>query len=303
MPSSTVSIQELQMEHLPLMLRLWERSSQQPKFPATILMEKTFGAFDFMPSLCLGYWEDKELLGFVCGVSDIGSKIAGIRLFIVDPVLKVQSVGNKLLGELERRLQTNASAVRVFATAGNYLTPGVDPFNMDFTCFLEVRGYRWVGTAQNLSARTNHLPSQRASSDVALKPVYRLLRGDLHNKDKILQFITEQFPLWIEEVQRSFLNSPPSIHVCETDGNIVGFACSESNNVGTGVLGPAGVHPSHRGQGILKATLRLCVEDLRNFGFDYYTLAWTNPNLNHFFRREFRAERAAIYWIYEKALQ
>lgn len=303
MASATGSIQELQMKDLPLMLRLWDRSPSPGKFPAAILLEKTFNAFDFVPSLCIGYFEDRELLGFVCGVPKKGSGMAGIRLLIIDPALRVQGVGNKLLDEIEKRLQTNASSVRVFATAGNYLTPGVDPFDMDFTCFLEIRGYRWVGATQNLTARTDHHVSQTNSSEATLKSGYRFLRGDSHNKDKIFNFMTAQFPLWIEEVQRSFLNSPPSIHICEAGSDIVGFACSESNNVGTGVLGPAGVHPSHRGQGILKAALHLCVDDLKSCGFEQYTLAWTNPNLNHFFRREFRADRAALYWIYEKALR
>jgi N-acetylglutamate synthase-like GNAT family acetyltransferase len=213
-------------------------------------------------------------------------------------------VGSKLLLEMENRIASHSSIsrIRAIATPGNYLTPGVDPFDMRFTCFLERHGYRWVGTTQNLIAESR---CQRAYHDrlkALLQLGYTLRRADSSNSEKILQFVGTHFPAWQFEVQRSLLNEPPTVHICEAGDEVVGFSCSESNNVGSGVLGPTGVHPAHRRHGISQVTLHLCVDDLRNRGFERYLLGWTSSDLNYFFRREFGAERHGVYWKYEKTV-
>jgi len=303
MTSTVGYIQNLQENHLPLMSQLWPGTFNNQNVTRSILFEKTFGAFDYAPELCFGYFDDDGLAGFICGTPATRPGRAGIRLLIVAPARRRRGIGTMLLSEFENRLraQGSISHIRAVATPGNYLTPGVNPFDMDFTCFLEVHNYHWVGTSQNLLAESTFQRRYQDRLESILKSGYTLRRAD-SNDDRLLEFVKEQFPSWLHEVRRSLLNSPVTIHVCEAGGEAVGFACSESNNVGSGVLGPTGVHPAHRGHGISQVTLHLCVDDLRCRGFERYILGWTNPDLNCFFRREFGAERSGVYWIYEKAI-
>lgn len=296
-------VRELQHGDIPVMRSLWHSVMPQ-RCANQVLHEKTFGAVDFRPDLLLGAFEGSQLVGFGCGTLDEKLGIGGLRIILVDPVKRGRGIGSEILLDLEGRLQNFSalSVIRAIGIAGNYFTPGVDPFDMEFTCFLERWGYRWVGTTQNLIADVG---GQRNYSRLFLElrtAGYQFRRVGIDDEETLRQFIAITFPIWKQEVDRALYNVPATVHICLIRNEVVGFASSESNNVGMGTLGPTGVRPDHRKRGIGSAVLHLCVDDLRSKGFEKYVVTWTHPKLNCLIKREFGATRRELFWLYEKRM-
>jgi mycothiol synthase len=287
------------------MCQVISRSKLKDSLTEGILLEKTFGAFDYVADLDIGDFESSELVGFACGCIFAKPVRTGIRLLIVDPSHREHGVGSNLLRELEERLCKTGpiSFIQAAATPGNYFNPGVDPSDVSTTCFLEKWGYKVVDVAQNLVVEC--LPHRPYTSklNALIKDNYEIRRVEKDDNRPLLTLVEQHFPQWLQEVQRALLNRPITVHFCTKDKAVVGFACSESNNVGTGVLGPAGLLRAHRGQGLGTIMLHRSVEDLRVLGFQECSLPWTRFDLSLFARREFALRSRHSFWIYRKDLK
>src|SRR5579872_3494020 len=295
------AIRNLQHADLEAMQTLWTRAKYEEIIPG-VLAEKCFNALDYSPDLCIGYFKEGDLAGFACGTLLGYENLAGIRLLVVDPLHRRRGVGASLLQELERRLQSagTVSRINVLAITGNYFLPGIDAFDMESTCFAEKHGYTWKGYAQNLIAQTSFQRNYEHRVAPLENKGYSFHRLQAEHHERAFAFLQQHFPHWEHETRRALLNDPPTVHIAMWKDEVVSVGCSESNNVGTGSLGPLGVHPEHRGGGVGLVVLHRCVDDLCKLGFEKYILGWTNPDLNRFLRREFGAQRQRVCWIYHK---
>lgn len=281
------SIQTLQKKHLPAALALCTSAFPREAITLSIIQEKLFDSDE--SNYSVGYFKGSKLVGLGCASVLRLSPVAGIRLLAVCPGYQNQGIGHALLADVENHFLLNSriTTIAMMATPGNYLTPGVDPFCMNATCFLERRSYVVVNTNQNLTARSTARRPWRHRLDTLAKLGYRVCRvtpADYVSLFSCANQISSGFDL---EIRRALRNQPATVHICTFKNKVVGFACAESNNVGAGVLGPLGVHPQHGGKGIAAVTLQCCAEDLDALGFERYAIYWTEPRLNRFFHAEF----------------
>jgi predicted N-acetyltransferase YhbS len=67
---------------------------------------------------------------------------------------------------------------------------------------------------------------------------------------------------------------PISCYIASKDKRIVGFACY--NATAKGVFGPLGVAEEERGRGVGEALLRSCMISMREIGYAYAVIGWTD---------------------------
>lgn len=105
---------------------------------------------------------------------------------------------------------------------------------------------------------------------------YEIKRAMSPNITYIYNFIKENFPpetedsSWADEALPAILNH--HCFICVKDGKIVGFECCEATT--RDFIGPMGVLPEHRGQGIAGA-LHICVcKNMLEMGYRYGVAGW-----------------------------
>lgn len=92
---------------------------------------------------------------------------------------------------------------------------------------------------------------------------------------KLRQFIRENFSEnWAHESESAMANHPASCFVAVKDHKIVGFACY--NATAKDYFGPTGVSEECRGLGIGKALLLKCMLALREEGYGYAIIGWSD---------------------------
>jgi hypothetical protein len=166
--------------------------------------------------------------------------LGGIRLLAVSPKFENRGIGQRLLLEVESILVSRPK-IRSFimlATQGNYLVSGVDPDHQRAVRFLEKCGYRVIDTAQDFTGEVGLLPSARKRFEVAARAGYRIMRASAEHVPSLLRLVHAVNPGWELEVRRALSNTHATVHVACDGHNVAGFSCTESNNVGTEVLGP-----------------------------------------------------------------
>ena len=84
----------------------------------------------------------------------------------------------------------------------------------------------------------------------------------------IIEWIASEFSQgWASETQVALSNRPISAFVALRGGRLAGFCCYDAS--ARGFVGPIGVAPEARGEGIGAALLRACLHDMRAAGYAY----------------------------------
>jgi hypothetical protein len=96
--------------------------------------------------------------------------------------------------------------------------------------------------------------------------VYKNIRKVTNDDERsLLQFIEAEFSgRWTQSIKAALTQTEPAIFIAtDSSDNIVGFAAYKMN----GYFGPMGVALSRRSEGIGKALLHFCLEDMKLKGF------------------------------------
>jgi len=92
----------------------------------------------------------------------------------------------------------------------------------------------------------------------------------------ILPWVEQRFSKnWASECACAFARQPPACFIATEGGKLVGFACYDGPY--KGYFGPTGVSEDHRGHGIGKVLLLLCLQALREAGYAYGIIGWAGP--------------------------
>lgn len=94
-------------------------------------------------------------------------------------------------------------------------------------------------------------------------------------------------PRWREECRAAFISQPSTCYLAEKAGKVVGFCCYDATC--RDFLGPLGVMPEERSQGIGEALLRSCMLSMREAGYGYAIIGWASPKAAPMYQKRFGA--------------
>lgn len=218
------------------------------------------------------------------GVGVVRGTRGWVKFLAVHPRVRRRGIGSLVLERIESFCRDNgATSVEIGNSAPYYVSPGVDVRATEAVCFYEARGYARYGEAVDLSVRLAGLPEPRLSTHVAD-------HGDL---DRLLTWVSEHHPNWIDEVTRGVEQMSCVVHAD------LGFACVDVNR--EGFFGPTATHPDARGRGIGTATLIAALHLMRARGHEHATIAWAQAL--PFYAKSVGALISRVYWWYRKELR
>jgi ribosomal protein S18 acetylase RimI-like enzyme len=120
------------------------------------------------------------------------------------------------------------------------------------------------------------LPDSRPAFD-RLRQAGIILRHALApEKHKVVAWVRETFSeAWASETEVAFSRQPVSCFIAIQQRKIVGFACHDATC--PNFFGPTGVAPKAQQNGIGKALLFACLEDMKHRGFGYAIIGGVGP--------------------------
>ncbi len=120
------------------------------------------------------------------------------------------------------------------------------------------------------------LPDSRPAYDRLLGAGIVMRRALAPEKHKVTAWVRETFSeAWASEVEVAFSRQPVSCFIAVQQKKIVGFACHDATC--PNFFGPTGVDPKAQKNGIGKALLFACLEDMRQQGFGYAIIGGVGP--------------------------
>ncbi|MCD6373951.1 MAG: GNAT family N-acetyltransferase [Caldisericaceae bacterium] len=286
---------------IPL-LNFCNRNMAFDQFTEPLLREKILEDPDYSPENVLIYQEDDQILGFIDGVTrEINNeKIGYVKLMVVEKKYRRQGIGTQLYQELENRFKKlGMQKVRVYDVPFNYFMPGIDPRYTPALAFFEVQGFkRFADTSNMVVDLTNQSFETKEQEKELLGQGITIKRADYQDRDELLSFIEEYFPLWRYEVMNAYNSIPIAIHIALVGDKIKAFSAHNGNNFGTGWFGPMGTHPDLRGKGIGSILLKRCLRDMQNWGLEKSIIPWVGPI--RFYSYYVNAVVDRVFWRYEK---
>ena len=120
------------------------------------------------------------------------------------------------------------------------------------------------------------LPDSRPAYDRLLKAGIVMRRALAPEKHKVTAWVRQAFSeAWASEAEVAFSRQPVSCFIAVQQKKIVGFACHDATC--PNFFGPTGVDPKAQKNGIGKALLFACLEDMRQQGFGYAIIGGVGP--------------------------
>ncbi|MFB9263862.1 GNAT family N-acetyltransferase [Bradyrhizobium erythrophlei] len=120
------------------------------------------------------------------------------------------------------------------------------------------------------------LPDSRPAYDRLLRAGIVMRRALAPEKPKVIAWVRETFSeAWASETEVAFSRQPVSCFIAIQQKNTVGFACHDATC--RNFFGPTGVAPTAQQNGIGKALLFACLEDMNHQGFGYAIIGGVGP--------------------------
>ena len=284
------------------LLNFCNRNMAFDRFTEPLLREKILEDPAYNPENVLIYQEDNQIIGFIDGVTRTirQEKIGYVKLMAVEKKYHRQGIGRQLYLELEKRFKKQGmQKVRVYDVPFNYFMPGIDPRYTPALAFFEMQGFkRFADTSNMIVDLTNQSFETKDQEKELLGQGIVIKRADYDDRDELLSFIEEHFPLWRYEVMNAYNSIPIAIHIALLNNKIRAFSAHNGNNFGTGWFGPMGTHPDLRGKGIGSILLKRCLRDMQDWGLEKSIIPWVGPI--RFYSYYVNAVVDRVFWRYEK---
>ncbi|HEX8380693.1 MAG TPA: GNAT family N-acetyltransferase [Allosphingosinicella sp.] len=297
-------------------LSLWERSKAQPmptdlfvrlarrclpemRAHPGVLEEKIFPGHAGADEAVIGAFVEDRLGGLA--VTDVHSgprgRVGGVRILLVDPLLRRRGIGTSLVRSAEARFrQAGAARLWLYASLPNYLYPGAPSQDSDIAAFARALGYEHASPTRDMGV---DLALPGAWQERPMPGVRRVGTGPSDVPPaELAAFAFAAFPQFAAEVEGALRHPEPIAHVATAEGRIVGFCVAGSNNLDLGCVGPAGVLPESRGGGAFRDVLSACLRDLKARGHGFARMQWADPRAVAFYRRWFDGFICGEYLIY-----
>ncbi len=297
-------IRKFNESDIPAMLSLSNRHMEFDQLTEVLLREKILEDPTYDPDLVFLYEVDDEPVGYIAGVTrEIrGEKIGYVKLMVVAQPYRRQGYGRELYQALEEALKKRGmQKIRVYDVPFNYFMPGIDPRYTPALAFFETMGFKRFADTSNMTVdlQGQSFDTQEEENKL-LNEGIEIRRATYEDREALLKFIDEEFPLWRHEVLNAYHSLPIAIHIAILDGTIKAFSAHNGNNFGTGWFGPMGTHPDLRGKGIGGILLKRCLQDMKDWGLEKSIIPWVGPI--RFYSYYVNAVVERVFWRYEKML-
>jgi len=322
-------------------LHLFNENSDYDKLTPALLEEKLPGDPHFDRETTFVSEESGKPVGFMQGVQRVlpEGHLGFIKLMVVDKNVRRRGIARAMYERLEEIFrERQVDTVRIYDMPFNYWMPGIDPRYTAALCFawrmgferfkdttnmvVDLQGREWVdkaighafggqakgqrpkakGKGVNVGADASVCPVDQASlTRLEEDNGIVIRRAGEDDKEKLWQFIGEQFALWRREVEPAFRWRPVPVHIALQEGRVVAFSAYDTNNFGTGWFGPMGTHPDLRGLGIGAILLKYCLQDLKEQGQQTAIIPWVAPIA--FYSHYCGAVVDRVFWRFQKKLK
>ncbi len=297
-------IRQFEADDIPEVLELCNQNMEYDSLSEVLFKEKVLEDPSYDPHLIMVFEEDGQIVGFIDGVTrEINEERTGyVKLMVVKKEYRRRGIGHQLYEELEIKLKARGmEKVRVYDTPFNYFMPGIDPRYTPAIAFFEVHGFRRFADTSNMTVDLENQTFDTQELEEKLKKQgVSIRRAEYDDRDVLLDFIAEHFPLWRYEVLNAYNSIPIAIHLAFHHGRLMAFSAHNGNNFGTGWFGPMGTHPELRGMGIGGILLKRCLNDMKEWGLKRSTIPWVGPI--RFYSYHVNAVVERVFWRYEKEL-
>ena len=120
------------------------------------------------------------------------------------------------------------------------------------------------------------LPDSRTAYDRLRQAGIIQRRALAPEKHKVTAWVRKTFSeAWASEVEVAFSRQPVSCFIAIQERKLIGFACHDATC--PNFFGPTGVEPKAQKNGIGKALLFACLEDMKHQGFGYAIIGGVGP--------------------------
>ncbi len=297
-------IRTFQEKDISQLLNFCNRNMEFDHFTEPLLREKIMEDPAYTAENVLIYESEGRILGFIDGVTRTirGEKIGYVKLMSVEKEFRRQGIGRLLYQTLEKQFKAQGmSKVRVYDVPFNYFMPGIDPRYTPALAFFEENGFQRFADTSNMVVNLKEQNFDTTEKEKALQEQgIRIKRAEYDDRQALLEFIEEFFPLWRYEVLNAYNSIPIAIHIALLDDKIRAFSAHNGNNFGTGWFGPMGTHPDLRGKGIGSILLKRCLQDMKDWGLEKSIIPWVGPI--RFYSYYVNAVVERVFWRYEKQI-
>jgi len=298
------TIRKYQDNDFRKVLSLLQESCGYDSFTDELLREKLYSDPAWNPESTLVAEHAGSISGFMQGVCrEIrGENYAYLKLFAVDQTLRRRGMAGEMLRMLEEYFRgMDCSRLRLMDVPLNYFMPGIDPRYTEAVCFALNSGFEHKGESVNMrvdldnrSWNTNEDIDRLAGENIEIR------RATEKDRASLLDLIRQVWPLWEHEVLTALSHDVPAVFIAKKENTVHAFAAYDGNNAGTGWFGPMGTSTDMRGKGIGSILLYLCLDDMRNSGFQEATIPWVDPI--RFYSHYTGARIDRVFWRFEKQL-
>lgn len=230
--------------------------------------------------------------GVVATVTGEGAGDAFVRLLAVDPRVRRQGLGRRLVVAAERdALGLGRRRLTIGADAPFFLWPGVPASSTGMLCLLERLRYHRAETNFDMTIELAGLPDETPATPDLARP--RLAGpGDRAGID---EWMATHWAGWRAEVLRAL--DKGNLVIDEDDGGLRAFCAFEVNR--RGFLGPVAVRPDLLGQGAGRAVLLAALHELRRRGRSRVDVVWVGPVRPY---ARLGGTVSNVYFVYRKDL-
>ena len=270
-------------------------------FTNEILREKLYDDPEWSAENTFVFESEGSIVGFIQGVTRQirGLNYGYVKLLAVDEKYRRRGIASAMLNKLLSKFKDiKVDVVRIYDVPLNYFMPGIDPRYTPAFCFAEKNGFKKFGDTANLEVDLNQNWNTEEEIAAILNEEIEIKRAEESDKEAVMQFLETEWQLWKNEAEQAYLNHPVSMFIARQNGKVKAFSAYFTNNKGTAWFGPMGTHPDLRGKGIGGVLLKMCLQEIKNAGFETAIIPWVGPIA--FYSHYASAKLKRVFWRYER---
>ena len=306
-------IRPIRPDHLPRLLPLVKPGFEELELDADYLNANVFEDPDFDQELCMGAFEDDELVAMAMAVprrvtdGSTAETVGHLKILQARDGPRPAELLETLLERAEVSLRRHgAMRVQTGGAAPVYLLPGLPRRRRSTRGTLERAGYRIVKPRRSMTVELTRADLDTGDTERRLRGdgiVFR--RGEEYDRSEVPGRVRSVFSdNFAHEVERALDDASRgsvhlALHGAGESCRLAGF--SVARLWAANAFGPLGTVPEFEGRGVGAVLLKRALSDLHADGIVTGVIPWVGPE--EFYQRAVNAETTLDYDVLEKRLE